>query len=352
MTMKTYCKVEPKYGGEFVEKEIPACADDEVLIQVVATSICGTDVHIYEWNDWAKSRIPVPQTMGHEFVGKIVKVGKFVSSHSVGETVVAETHIVCNTCEFCINNKKHICENTKVLGVDTDGAFAQYIAIPAQNAMKVNPKINPDYLSILEPLGNAVHTVNSTDVKDKTVAVVGCGPIGLMAIDVAKANQAKTIIAIEVNEYRLNKAIELGADIVINPLHEDVTKRIMELTDGRGVDVICEMSGKESAIVDAFSYIKAGGHYAMLGVPNGSITINVATDIVFKGITIVGITGRKMFETWDQVKALLDADALHLDKIVTHKFPFDQLEEGMTLMESGNCGKVVLFMPKGEYVHE
>jgi threonine 3-dehydrogenase len=346
MTMKTFCKVDPKYGGEFVNKPIPTCADDEVLIRVVATSICGTDVHIYEWNDWAKSRIPVPQTMGHEFVGKIVKVGKFVSGYSIGETVVAETHIVCNTCEFCVNNKKHICENAKVLGVDTDGAFAEYIAIPSQNAIKVNPVIEPEFLSILEPLGNAVHTVNSTNVDNKTVAIVGCGPIGLMAIDVARANKAKKVFAIEVNEYRLNKAKELGADAVINPLSENVKERIMELTDGRGVDVVCEMSGKESAITDAFSYIKAGGHFAMLGVPSGSITINVATDIVFKGITIQGITGRRMFETWDQMKYLLDADLLHLDKIVTHKLPFDQLEDGMNLMESGNCGKVVLFMPK------
>lgn len=347
MTMRTYCKVEAKRGGAFVDKPIPSCADDEVLIQVVATSICGTDVHIYEWNDWAKSRIPVPQTMGHEFVGKVVGVGKFVSGYSIGETVVAETHIVCNTCEFCVNNKKHICENTKVLGVDTDGAFAEFIAIPVQNAIKVNPRIAPEFLSILEPLGNAVHTVMSTDVAGKTVAIVGCGPIGLMAIDVARANHAKTIIAIEVNDYRLKLAKELNADYVINPLKENVKERIMELTNGKGVDVVCEMSGKESAIVDAFSYIKAGGYFAMLGVPSGTITINVANDIVFKGITIQGITGRRMFETWDQVKMLLDANALHLDKIVTHRLPFDQLEEGMALMESGNCGKVVLFLPKG-----
>jgi threonine 3-dehydrogenase len=165
---------------------------------------------------------------------------------------------------------------------------------------------------------------------------------------VAKANKAKSVFAIEVNDYRLNLAKELGADATINPLKEDVSQRIMELTNGKGVDVVCEMSGKESAIVSAFSYIKAGGHFAMLGVPSGSITINVATDIVFKGITIQGITGRRIFETWDQVNRLLDANALHLDKIVTHLLPFDQLEVGMKLMESGNCGKVVLLMPSSD----
>lgn len=343
-TMKTFCKVKGAYGGEFVEKEIPHCGDDQVLIKVVATSICGTDVHIYQWDDWAQSRIPVPQTMGHEFVGKIVEVGKFVSGYSVGETVAAETHIVCNTCEFCMNNQMHICEQTKVLGVDIDGAFAEYIAIPAQNAIKVNPKKAPEFLSILEPLGNAVHTINSTSVKDKTVAIVGCGPIGLMAIDVAKAYGAKAVYALEVNEYRLHKAIELKADAIINPLKENAVEKIMELTNHKGVDVVCEMSGKDSAIIEAFKYIKAGGHYAMLGVPATHVTLNIATDIVFKGITIAGITGRRMFETWDQVSQLVDADRLHLDKIVTHKINFEDIEEGIHLMESGNCGKVVVLM--------
>ena len=343
-TMKTFCKVRADYGGEFVEKPIPLCGDDQVLVKVVATSICGTDVHIYQWDNWAKSRVPVPQTMGHEFVGKIVEVGKFVSGYSVGETVAAETHIVCNSCEFCMNNQMHICENTKVLGVDVDGAFAEYIAIPAQNAIKVNYRKAPEFLSILEPLGNAVHTVNSTDVQGKTVAVVGCGPIGLMAIDVAKAYGAKAVYALEVNEYRLNKAKELHADAIINPLKENATQRIMELTNHKGVDVVCEMSGKDSAITEAFHYIKAGGHYAMLGVPSSLVTLNIATDIVFKGITIAGITGRRMFETWDQVNQLIDSNKLHLDKIVTHKISFDDIESGIHLMESGNCGKVVCMM--------
>ncbi len=344
-TMKTFCKVEPARGGKFITKPIPVCGDDQVLIKVLATSICGTDVHIYQWDEWAKSRIPIPQTMGHEFVGKIVEVGKFVSGFSVNETVAAETHIVCNTCEFCMTNQMHICEKTKVLGVDTDGSFAQYIAIPAQNAIKVNPKIAPEYLCILEPLGNAVHTIFSTDVKDKTVAVVGCGPIGLMAIDVAKALNAKAVYALEVNEYRLNKAIELNADATINPIKEDAVKAIMKLTNGKGVDVVCEMSGNDTAIIEAFHYIKPGGHYAMLGVPSKHVSLNIATDIVFKGITVVGITGRRMFETWDQVTQLIDNKLLHLEKIVTHKINFDEIEEGMALMESGDCGKVVCMMP-------
>lgn len=344
-TMKTFCKVEPARGGQFVTKPVPVCGDDQVLIKVLATSICGTDVHIYQWDDWAKSRIPIPQTMGHEFVGKIIEVGKFVSGFSIGETVAAETHIVCNTCEFCMSNQMHICEKTKVLGVDTDGSFAQYIAIPAQNAIKVNPNIPPEYLCILEPLGNAVHTVFSTDVKNKTVAIVGCGPIGLMAIDVAKASKAKAVYALEVNDYRIDKATEIGADAVINPLKEDAIAAMMKLTNGKGVDVVCEMSGKDTAIIEAFKYIKPGGHYAILGVPSKLVTLNIATDIVFKGITVVGITGRRMFETWNQVTQLIDSKQLHLEKIVTHKIPFDEIAEGMELMESGNCSKVVCIMP-------
>lgn len=343
-TMKAFAKLTPAYGGEFIEAPIPTCNDDEVLIKVVATSICGTDVHIYQWDDWAKNRIKPPQIMGHEFVGRIVEVGKFVSGFSVGETVTAETHLVCNECEFCLNEKMHICENTQILGVDTDGAFAEYIAIPAQNAIKVNYRKEPQYLSILEPLGNAVHTVNSTNVEGKTVAVVGCGPIGLMAIDVAKAYKAKAVYAIEVNEYRLQKAKELNADAIINPLEEDVITRIMELTNHKGVDVICEMSGKVDAIKAGFKYLKAGGHYAMLGVPDKPLSIDVATDIVFKGITMVGIAGRRMFETWDQVNQLIDTNQLNLDKIVTHMLPFNQLEEAIQLMESCNCGKVVCML--------
>ena len=343
-TMKAFSKTSPTYGGEFIEAPIPTCGDDQVLVKVVATSICGTDVHIYQWDAWAKNRIKPPQIMGHEFVGRIVEVGKFVSGFFVGETITAETHLVCNSCEFCLNNQMHICENTKILGVDTDGAFAEYIAIPAQNAIKVNYRKPPEYLSILEPLGNAVHTVNSTDVKNKTVAVVGCGPIGLMAIDVAKAYKAKAVYAIEVNDYRIEKAKEMEADAIINPLKENVTARILALTNGKGVDVICEMSGKDSAIKEGFNYLKAGGHYAMLGVPDAPLSVDLATEVVFKGITIVGITGRHMFETWDQVNQLIDTNQLHLNRIVTHKIPFDQLEAGIKLMESGNCGKVVCML--------
>lgn len=346
-SMITFCKVAPQRGGEFVEKPIPTYHEDEVLIEVIATSICGTDVHIYQWDAWAQSRIPIPQTMGHEFVGKIIAKGSKVTTHQIGDVVVAETHIVCNECEFCLSNQAHICEKTQVLGVDRDGSFAQYIAIPASNAIKPTITTTIEHLSILEPLGNAVHTVLSGDVLGKTIAVVGCGPIGLMAIDVAKALGAKQVFGIEVNQVRLDLAMEIGADYVINPLKEDPIQRILELTNQKGVDVVCEMSGQPIAINQAYQYLKPGGRMAMLGVPSKEVTINVSRDIVFKGISIFGITGRKMFETWDQVKALLDSKKLHLDKIITHQLPFKDVVKGMELMESGNCGKVVLLMPPG-----
>ena len=223
-----------------------------------------------------------------------------------------------------------------------DGAFAEYIKIPAENALINDKSVAAEYLSIQEPLGNAIHTVLSGDIIGKSIAIVGCGPIGLMAVNVAKAVGARKIIAVEVNEYRLNLAKELGADIAINPLEKDVVDSLMHETKNLGVDVVAEMSGNAKAIQQAFKYIKLGGRMSMLGIPNNDVSLNIAEDIVFKGITIHGIVGRKMYETWHQVQGLIESGSLDLDKIITHRLKFSDFEEGMALMKSGNCGKVVL----------
>ena len=336
-------KIEAKKGMELVMKDIPSIKDDEILVKVLAASVCGTDVHIYTWDNWAQNRIKhIPQTMGHELAGEVVKIGSRVTSLKLGDIVSAETHIVCNECEFCLTGRSHICKNTSVLGVDRDGAFAQFIAIPATNAWKNDPSIPPEYLSIQEPLGNAVHTVLAQDVIGKTVAVVGVGPIGIMAVDVAKAVGAARVIAIDVNEYRLNLAKKIGADICLNALDKDLVQHVLDLTDGAGVDVVCEMSGNGIALNQALDYLKLGGHLSILGVPTKKIEIDVANHIVFKGITIHGITGRKMYETWYQVKGLIQSGKLHLEDIVTHKLHYSEYQKAMELMESGNCGKIVL----------
>ncbi len=341
--MRAIIKESKAPGFTMTKKEIPnKLKPNEVFIKVLATSICGTDVHIYNWDRWSQGRIKPPLTAGHEFCGKVLAVGSDVDHIKVGDIVSAETHIVCNECEFCKRGEYHICQNTKIIGVDTDGAFAEYTRMPAQNMIVNTSGVDPKYLSIQEPLGNAVHTMLHFDIKDKTVAVVGCGPIGLFGVNIAKAVGAKKIIAIEVNDYRIKLAKELGAHVVINPKKENVIERVLEETGGLGVDVVTEFSGNKTAIEQAFKYVKAGGKMSLLGIVPENIELDLSNDVVFKGISIYGVVGRLLFKTWDQVTELVKSGALDLDKIVTHVFPLDDFEKGIELMHSGNCGKVVL----------
>jgi threonine 3-dehydrogenase len=340
--MKTISKLTPTIGATAIDRPLPVCGDRDVLIKVLATSICGTDVHIYDFNPWAQSRIKTPQIMGHELAGKVVEVGKAVHTLKIGDVVACETHIVCGTCAYCINDQKHLCRNTQILGVDRDGAFAEYVVMPAENCWISDPSVDPAYLCIQEPLGNAIHTVASGPVEGLSVAVVGVGPIGLMAVDVAKAMGASWVVAVDVNDYRLGLAKQVGADLTINAKDHDPITTILDLTDQYGVDVVCEMSGSPKALTSAFAYLKKGGRMAILGLPDGPVSIDINNAIVFKGITIHGITGRRMMQTWELGQRLIDSGKLHLDRVVTHVLPFDDYEEGFKLMHEGRCGKVVL----------
>lgn len=341
--MNVVVKDIPDVGLTRMQKEIPSDLEPhEVLIKVKYASVCGTDYHIYKYDDWAKKRLTLPFTAGHEFSGEIVKIGSEVDRVKVGDIVSAETHIICGECEYCLRGEGHICKETKIIGVDTDGCFAEYVKIPAMNCFVNSPHKNPLHLSVQEPLGNAVHTMGHFDIKDKDVVVVGCGPIGLMGVNVAKAYGAKKIIAIEVNEYRLNLAKELGADVIINPKQEDVIERVLAETNGQGPDVIGEFSGNKIAIEQAFKYLKPGGGLSLLGIPSKDIEVDLANDIVFKGIRVYGVVGRRIYDTWYQVKELVDNDMLDFDKIITHTFPMSKIDEAMKLMGSGNCGKIVI----------
>jgi len=284
--MKVIMKQEAKAGAVLSEMDIPQIGPKDILVKVMATSICGTDAHIYSWDAWSQKRIKPPYVMGHEFAGEVVEVGPSVTAIKVGDIVSAETHIVCGVCDLCITGNAHICKDTAILGVDTNGTYAEYVSIPESNAWK-NPKgVDPAYLAVQEPLGNAVHTVMSGDIVGKSIAIVGCGPIGIMSVAVAKAVSASMVIAIEVNEYRLELAKKLGADIVINPLKEDPVAKILEVTGGLGVDVVAEMSGNVLAIQQALKYIKLGGRMSMLGIPTTDVSLDIANDVVFKGLTI------------------------------------------------------------------
>lgn len=346
MQMTAVIKEKRDKGCKITTREIPnQLGPKDVLIKVLATSICGTDVHIYKWDKWSQGRVQPPNIMGHEFAGEVIKIGKDVTKVKLGDIVSSETHLVCGTCEFCKRGEYHICENTKIIGVDTDGCFAEYIKMPEFNLIVNNRDVDPKYLSIQEPLGNAVHTMLHFDIVDKDVAVVGCGPIGLMGVNIAKAMKSRKIIAIEINPYRIELAKKLGADVVINPKEEDVIKRVLEETNGKGVDVVAEFSGNKSAIEAAFKYVKPGGKMSMLGITEDEITFDLSNDFVFKGITMYGVVGRLLFGTWDKVSYLINHHMLDLEDIVTHTLPLEEVEKGMEIMMSGNSGKVVL-IPK------
>ncbi len=350
LRMTAIVKENPTVGFETQKKTLTKdLQDDEVLIKVKTASFCGTDYHIYQFDDWAKGRLKLPLTVGHEFSGEVLKIGANVDRVKVGDVVSAETHIICGECEFCLRGEGHICENTEIIGVDTDGCFAGYVKIPAANCFINSKDADPLHLSVQEPLGNAVHTMAHFPIEGRSVAIVGCGPLGLMGIDVSRAYKAKKVIAVEVNAYRRKKAAELGADVVINPLKEDVVKRVFEETGGRGVDVVGEFSGNKTAIQQAFKYIKPGGGMSLLGIPAETIELDLANDIVFKGIEIYGVVGRKIYDTWYEVRRLIDEGLLNLDKIITHQLPLKEAAKAAEIMGSGDSGKIVLIPEEDDY---
>jgi threonine 3-dehydrogenase len=278
---------------------------------------------------------------GHEFSGVVVEVGENVKSVQVGDHVSAETHIVCGHCPACRRGDAHVCLNTKIIGVDRDGCFTEYVALPEENLWKNSKELPFEIASLMEPMGNAVHTALSGEVVGKSVAVVGCGPIGLMAVAVAKAAGASKVIALDLNEYRLNLAEEMGATHLVNPSKEDPVKAVMNLTKGYGADVVLEMSGHPTGIRQGFAMLTYGGRMSMLGLPTRPVELDITNEIVFKGVTIHGITGRRMYRTWEQTAGLLESGLVDLSKLITHRLPLEDFEEGFELMKSGNCGKVV-----------
>lgn len=341
-TMRAAVKTQAAPGAELREVPIPQPGPGEALVQVKATTICGTDVHIYVWDEWAQSRIRVPQIIGHEFSGVVVDVGPGVTHVKAGDHVSAETHFVCGHCPQCLTGQAHICKDTRILGVDRDGCFAEYVVVPAQNLWKNDPSLPFEVASLQEPMGNAVHTVLSGPVAGKTVAVVGCGPIGIMAVAVARAAGAAKVLAVDVNPYRLELAKAMGAHVLIHAGEEDPVARALEVTGGNGVEVVCEMSGHPAAIRQGLKMLANGGRIAMLGLPTQDVPLDITNDIVFKGVTVQGITGRRMYETWQQTSGLLASGQVNLEPLITHRFPLERFAEAFELMKSGRCGKIVL----------
>lgn len=342
-TMKAWVKAQRAPGAELQEVPIPTIQPAEVLLKVISTSVCGTDLHIYEWNEWAAQRIKTPQIMGHEVCGEVVEVGSEVHHVKPGEYISVETHIPCRICYQCRTGHFEICRNMKILGVDTNGAFAEYVAVPEIDVWKNNAAIPPLLAPVQEPLGNAIDTVLSEDIAGKTVSVIGCGPVGMLAIGVARVSGATTIFATDLNEYRLSIARQMGATHVFNPQRHDVIGEITEATHGDGVDVVLEMSGNAKAFNQGLKALTFGGRVSMLGLHGRAVELDLNNDVILKGVRLYGVTGRRMFSTWYKAARFIKSGVLDIRPVITHQLPLSEFQKGMELMASGNCGKVVFF---------
>jgi threonine 3-dehydrogenase len=341
-TMEAVVKAHAAPGIELREVPVPTPDRGEVLVRVQAASVCGTDLHIFNWDPWAQGRIHPPLIPGHEFGGAVAAVGRGVTTVKEGDLVSAEMHVACGKCLQCRTGLAHVCQSVRILGVDADGAFASYAIIPETNIWRLSPAIPRDYASLLDPLGNAVHTVLAGPIAARTVAVTGCGAIGLFSIAVARACGAARVFALEVNAHRRSVAITMGADLALDPATDNAREQILEATDGTGVDVLLEMSGHPSAIKLGFALLRTGGRASLLGIPSQPVEIDLARDIIFKGATVQGINGRKMFETWFQMEAMLATGKLNLEPVITHRLKLSEFPEAMKLLQSGEAIKVVL----------
>jgi threonine 3-dehydrogenase len=344
--MKALRKMRASKGLQMDTVAVPSIGPTDVLVRVKTASICGTDLHIYGWDRWSQGRIKPPLTLGHEFCGTVERVGDEVREIKAGDSVSAEMHLNCGHCRQCRLGQAHICQNLRIIGIDQDGAFAEFVKIPASNIWKLDAAIPEHYGAILDPLGNAVHTVLAGPIAGQTVLVTGCGPIGLMSIAVAKACGSSTVFATETNEKRRAMAKKMGADVVLNPAAEDAVAKILAETNGTGVDALLEMSGNPTAIQQGFKALRAGGRASLLGIPTENVPLDLVNDVIFKGATVQGIYGRRMYETWVQMTALLKAGRLNLEPLFGERASLDKFENAFTLLQGGLAGKVLLY-PNG-----
>jgi len=338
--MKALVKQKAKPGLWLEEVPCPTVGINDVLIRVDRTGICGTDLHIYKWDAWAQKTIPVPMVVGHEFVGEVVEVGSNVTDFFPGEIVSGEGHVVCGRCRNCLAGRRHLCKDTKGIGVNRPGAFAEYISIPMTNVWHHRPGVDLDVAAIFDPFGNAVHTALSFDLLGEDVLITGAGPIGMMAAAVAKHAGARFIVITDVNQYRLDLAKKMGATVALNVGSGNLASLQQELGMLEGFDVGLEMSGNPSAFRDMIDSMCHGGKIAMLGIPSEQMAIDW-NKVVFNMLTIKGIYGREMYETWYKMTVMLQT-GLDIKQVITHRFPYSEFEKGFEVMLSGQSGKVLL----------
>jgi threonine 3-dehydrogenase len=338
--MKALVKAKAERGIWMQDIDKPEIGHNDVLIKVNQTAICGTDIHIFKWDDWAQATIPVPLAVGHEFCGEIVEMGIEVRGFAVGDRVSAEGHITCGVCRNCRAGRRHLCMNTVGVGVNRPGAFAEYLSVPAFNVFKLPDAISDDMASILDPLGNATHTALSFDLVGEDVLITGAGPIGIMAVAIARYAGARHVVITDVNDYRLELARKMGATAAVNVTTDLLDKTMLDLRMEEGFDVGMEMSGNPQAFRDMLRTMHHGGKIAILGILPADTAIDW-NQVIFKGLQLKGVYGREMFETWYKMSSMLQS-GLNIEPIITHHFPIADYLPAFELMESGQTGKVIL----------
>jgi threonine 3-dehydrogenase len=338
--MKALVKARPEPGLEYTEVEEPFPSHHDVKIRVEKTSICGTDLHIDRWDEWARQTIDTPMVVGHEFMGRIVELGDEVEGLHVGQRVAGEGHVTCGHCRNCRGGKREFCHNHRSVGVTRSGAYAEYLVIPSENVFPIPDHISDEVAAVLDPLGNATHTALKFDLVGEDVLITGAGPIGMMATAISRHIGARFIVVTDVNEYRLAMAAEMGADRTVDVTRQDLTAVMTDLGMTEGFDVGLEMSGAESAFNQMLDVVNHGAKIAALGIPPGPMTLDV-NDVIFKGLTVQGIYGRRIFETWYKMAAMLQS-GLDVRSVITHSFPVDDYRKAFETAESGRCGKVLI----------
>ncbi|MFA4973437.1 MAG: L-threonine 3-dehydrogenase [bacterium] len=343
-TMKSIQKLKAAPGAEIVDAPIPRPTSHQVLVRVKATSICGTDIHIYNWDPWSAKRIKPPMIFGHEFSGEVVEVGSQVEHLAVGDHVSAETHIPCGGCFQCRTGQMHICRDLEILGVDRDGCFAEYVAVPEICCIKNDKSLPWEIASVQEPFGNATYTVSESRVAGKSVAIFGDGPIGIFAAGIAMAYGATKLIACGMQPFRMGLIKKYSPDHLIDVTKQSPREAIMDITRGEGVDVVLEVSGAESAIHDGLASLKRGGTFTAFGIPSRPLQMDFAEELIFKGVRLIAINGRRMFGTWYEVANLLNSGRVEIGHVITHEFKLEKIDKAMEMLNAKEikAGKIVL----------
>ena len=338
--MKALIKSKPEPGIWMGDAPVPEIGPNDLLIRIRKTAICGTDIHIYNWDEWSQKTIPVPMVVGHEFVGEVADMGSAVRGFEVGDRVSGEGHITCGYCRNCRAGKRHLCRNTVGVGVNRTGAFAEFLSLPSFNAFKLPENISDELASIFDPFGNAAHTALSFDLVGEDVLITGAGPIGCMAAAICRHVGARFVVVTDVNDFRLSLAAKMGANLTVNVTQGNVRDAMQELGMTEGFDVGLEMSGSPVAFTDMLATMNNGGRIGLLGIPPKDTAIDWNM-VIFKGLIIKGIYGREMFETWYKMRSMLQS-GLDIGPVITHHFPIDDFQSGFDVMRSGKSGKVVL----------